>query len=281
MIIFNYINNLKTNKTMKKSNNPIVQEVINRFDTVKKISSIFVTGNMAQKGIIISGDAGTGKSHYVQQAFVETNTVEDVDYNKSKSFTAAAFYVKLFLNREKGRVVVFDDCNLAGLSSGDKKNVIDLLKGATEMTKGERIIGWERASTNQLMKDNNVPHEFDFQGSIIWITNYSFEELAKWAGPHWEAIESRFINIKVRLNEQEKLMYTLYLLEEVKMLEGDICQTYEGGYDADIVAETIKYIRNNWKDMNNVTARIAAKIADTMLNFPSDWKMLLENQTNS
>jgi len=263
---------------MKHTSNPIVQDVINRFQTVQKISSIFATGNMAQKGIIISGDAGTGKSHYVKQAFVETGTTESVDMNKSVSFTAAAFYVKLFLNRNVGDVVVFDDCNLAGSSGGDKKAIIDMLKGAMEMTKGERMIGWERASQNQLMKDNNVPSQFDFQGSIIWITNYSFPELEKWAGPHWEALQSRFIPVSIRLNEQEKLMYTLYLLEDIKMLEGDICETFEGGYPQEIVDATIKYIRKNYKDMKNVTARIAAKIADTMHNFPNDWEMLLDNQ---
>ena len=89
--------------------------------TVYKLCKIFVTGNSAQKGIIISGDAGTGKSYYVQQAFVDTDTTERVDYNKSKSFTAAAFYVKLFLNRNPGDVTVFDDCGLEHLSSKDFK----------------------------------------------------------------------------------------------------------------------------------------------------------------
>ena len=263
---------------MKQSNNPVVQDVCNRFNTVRKISSLFVSGNSAQKGLIISGDAGTGKSYYVQQAFVDTNTTENVDYNKSKSFTAAAFYVRLFLNRNQGDVVVFDDCNLEGMKSGDFMAITDMLKGATEMTKGERIIGWERAQANQLMLQNNVPNEFDFQGSIIWITNTRFDKLATIFKSHWEAIQSRFIQVPIYLNEQEKLMYTLYLLEEVGMLEGDICETKEGGYSPEIVAATIKYIRKNYKYINNVTARVAAKVADTMENFPDEWEMLLANQ---
>jgi tRNA A37 threonylcarbamoyladenosine biosynthesis protein TsaE len=262
-----------------KHSNPIVQDVIDRFMTVNKICKVFVTGNSAQKGIIISGDAGTGKSHYVKQAFDDTNTTDRVDYNKSKTFTAAAFYVRLFLNKEPGDVVTFDDCSLEHITGKDFKDIVSMLLGATEMTKGKRIIGWERASTNQLMKDNNVPHEFDFQGSIIWITNSSFEQLAKKFGAHWEAFQSRFIQIPIKLNDQEKLLYTLYLLEEVKMLEGDRCETKEGGYSKKIVTETIKYIRNNYKYMNNVTARVAAQIADTMEQFPDEWETLIENQT--
>ena len=105
---------------MKHSNNPIVQDVIKRFQTVHAISSIFVTGNSAQKGIIISGDAGTGKSHYVTEAFVDTDTWDRVDYMKSRSFTAAAFYVKLWKNSKPGDVIVFDDCNLAGLTGNSR-----------------------------------------------------------------------------------------------------------------------------------------------------------------
>jgi hypothetical protein len=263
---------------MKNSNNPIVQDVINRFDGIRKVSSIFVTGLSSQKGLIISGDAGTGKSYYVQKAFEDTNTTDRIDYNKSKSFTAASFYVRLWLNKNEGDVVVFDDCNIEGLSGNDKKNIIDMLKGATEMTKGERMIGWERAAVNQLMRDLGAPSEFDFQGSIIWITNSSFPALERWAGLHWEALESRFILRRIELNDQEKLMYTLHLLEEVGMLEGDVCQVREGGYPEEIVTATIKYIRDNYKSMRNITARVAAKVADTMYHFPNEWEMLLEHQ---
>lgn len=263
---------------MKQSKNPIVQDVCKRFNTVYEISKIFVSGDSAQKGIIISGDAGTGKSHYVQQAFIDTKTTQRVDYNKSRSFTAAAFYVKLFLNRNAGDVVVFDDCNLAGLTGGDFKAVTDMIKGATEMTKGERIIGWERAARNGLMEEHDVPSSFDFQGSVIWITNYSFLQLEKKFGPHWEAIQSRFIQVPIRLNNQEKLMYTLYLAEEIDML-GKNCQTKEGGYSKEIIEETCSYFRNNFKNLPNVTPRLAAKVADTIENFPDTWEMLIENQS--
>lgn len=258
--------------------NPIVQEVCDRFNTVYKLSKIFVSGSSAQKGMIISGDAGTGKSYYVQQAFIDAGVTERVDYNKSKSFSAAALYVKLYLNRHLGDVIVFDDCNVEGMEGGDFKTLVDLLKGATEMTKGQRILGWERAAANQLMKDHNVPSEFDFQGSIVWICNSTFDQLQKRFKSHWEAIQSRFIQVPIYLNDQEKLMYTLYLIEEVGMLHGDTCQTKEGGYSDEIITMTVNYIRSNYKFMNNVTARIAAKIADTIEQFPDDWKVIIENQ---
>ena len=262
-----------------KHSNPVVQDVIDKFSTVHKMCKVFVTGNSAQKGIIISGDAGTGKSHFVKQAFVDTNTTHLVNYNKSKTFTAAAFYVKLWLYRNPGDVIVFDDCSLEHITGKDFKDVVSMLLGATEMTKGERILGWERAQSNQLMREHDCPHEFDFQGSIVWITNSSFKQLAKKFGSHWEAFQSRFIQVPVNLNEQEKLLYTLHLLEDIGMLSGDKCEVKEGGYSKEIVKETIKYIRNNYKYMSNITARVAAQIADTMEQFPEEWETIISNQT--
>ena len=68
---------------MKKSNNPIVNKVIDKFSSIQHVSEVFVTGSSAQRGLLISGDAGTGKSHFVKQAFISTKTTNKVDYNKN------------------------------------------------------------------------------------------------------------------------------------------------------------------------------------------------------
>ena len=75
-------------------------------------------------------------------------------------------------------------------------------------------------------------------------------------------------------------MYTLYLVEEVDML-GKSCNIKEGGYSKEIIQETTSYIRKNYKFLNEVTPRIAAKIADLMEMFPNDWKMMCDNQLMS
>ena len=116
---------------MNNSKNPIVKKVINKFTTIQNIAEVFVTGQSAQRGLLISGDAGTGKSHYVKQAFITTNTTNRVDYQKSKTFTAPALYAKLWENRHKGDVLVFDDCSLESLTgeSFNKFEVILVLFG--------------------------------------------------------------------------------------------------------------------------------------------------------
>lgn len=264
-----------------KSSNPIVQEVIEKFMTVQKMSKILSSPNgSAIKGLLISGDAGTGKTHYAKLGVYDSVEEDDVIYIKGASITAAALYVKLFLARQKGKVIVLDDVDIIHKSKAELSTILDLLKGATEMTSGERILAWERASSNNLMKELGVPMSFDFQGSIIWITNDKIADIEKKAKGHWNAISSRFNQVPVWLNDQEKLMYTLYLLEEVDML-GKSCQIKEGGYSKEIISETINYIRTNYKFLNEITPRISAKIADLMESFPNDWKMMCDNQLMS
>lgn len=259
-----------------KNSNPIVQEVKEKFETVKQMTKIFATSNgAAMRGIIITGNAGIGKTHFVKQAFIETDTFDRVDYVKGSSITAPAFYYRLWLNRLPGQILVLDDVDLVQKSKAEVSAILDLMKGATEPTKGERQLSWLRASSNVLFKENGVPDTFDFQGSIVWITNETQESLAKACGPHWNAISSRFRQVPVWLDDKESLMYTIHLIEEAGLLGKD-CEAKEGGYSEDIIKETVKYLRENWKGMNDITPRVAVKIADTIESYPNDWKIYIE-----
>lgn len=263
---------------MKQPKNPIVKRVVDRFKTIQQISEVFVTGNAVQRGLLICGDAGTGKSHYVRQAFINTNTTNRVDYQKSKTFTAPALYAKLWENRHRGDVIVFDDCSLESMTGEAFRKLTDFFKGALELSAGEHLLGYEAAATNQLFRDLGVPREFDFQGSIIWITNTRIDGLRKKFGDHWDAMDSRFISTEVFLTKEEKYMYTNYLIEEVEML-GANCDAKEGGFSPKIIEATVDYMAERYADLKDITPRVAIKIADTMEQFPTMWEVILNNQS--
>lgn len=263
---------------MTKNTNPIVQDVIDKYDTVYIMTKSFVENrHSALKGLIISGDAGTGKTHWVKKAFIDTKTTEDVKYIKGASISAAALYVMLYVYRGAGKVVVLDDVDITSKNPSERNAILDMIKGATEVTKSERNISWVKAQANPLMVQNNVPNSFNFDGSLIWITNETVTDISKKAKSHWNAISSRFNIIPVYLNSQEKLLYTLYLIEEVGMLGKD-CEGKEGGYSIKVQNDTIDYIKDNHKDLNEITPRLAIKIADIRCNHPSNWKTLIKNQ---
>lgn len=260
-----------------KRQNPIVKRVINRFETIQQIAEVFVTGQSAQRGLLISGDAGTGKSHYVKQAFITTNTTKRVDYQKSKTFTPPALYAKLWENRHKGDVVVFDDCSLESMTGEGFRKWVSWIKGGLELSKDKKMIGYEAASQNKLFEELGVESEFSFEGSIIWITNSRFDKLAKKFGDHWDAVQGRFIPVEVFLTKEEKYLYTTYLVEEIDML-GKNCEAKDGGYSDEIINNTLEYFSDNYDDFKEITPRIAIKVADTMHMYPQMWKTILGNQ---
>lgn len=262
---------------MSKSYNPIVEEVKDRYLTIEKMTSIFVDNpTAAMRGLLISGDAGFGKTHYTRQGLAGIDQ-DRIDYMKGASITPPVMFVKLFQNRNPGDILILDDVDIAHKSPNDRNTILDLFKGATEPTTGERTLEWGRATRNKMMVDNDVPDSFDFQGAVIWITNDTIETLSQKCKSHWNAISSRFRQIPAWLNEQEKLMYTLYLIEEVDML-GKECSAKEGGYSREIIEKTVGYIRSNWKSMTDVSPRVGIAIADTIDNFPNDWETYCDYQ---
>lgn len=263
--------------------NPIIEEVINRYKTIQNYTSMFCSStNSAIKGLLISGDAGFGKTHFTKLGLGNINT-EMVDYVKGSSISAAALYVKLYMNRFEGQVLVLDDVDIINKQPAEFLTILDMIKGATEPTKEERTIAWNRAQRNQLMRENEVPDTFEFNGSIIWITNERISRIAEKAGSHWAAIDSRFYKVEAWLNDQEKLLYTLYLVEDVDML-GKECYAKNNGYPQNTIDKTTKYLRNNYKymyDFNNnstLSPRSAIKLADTITNFAGDWEMMANMQ---
>lgn len=268
---------------MKKIN-PVVKRVIDNFDMVYTMTQSFVInsdpnskmGESALKGLCIPGDAGLGKTHAVKKALIDLDATDRVEYISGGSITAAALFVKLYLNKDRGRIVVLDDVDIVHRSGKDKTDMIDMIKGATA-TALIRTISWETAQANPLMTKYNVPNSFDFYGSIIWITNDPMDEIAKATKNHWVAIASRFTWIPCFFNDDEKTLYTLHCISEYGLL-GKQCQAKKGGYPKKVIDMTYEYIQENYDKLSECTPRMAIKIAD-LIHFNKDnWKTLVKIQ---
>jgi hypothetical protein len=246
--------------------NPIAREVQDTFDGVYAMTTSFVQSpNSAINGLIVSGDAGVGKTYTVKKALRDTGHQANVEYIKGGKITAASLYVKLYLNRAKHRIIVLDDCDI--IHHAEKRQIVPMLLGAVELGQAGEV-SWEVARKNPLMEEHNVPTSFKFEGSIIWITNDSKDSIAK-AVPQWKnALFSRFNFAECVFTDEQKFMYTMHLVENRDML-GTNCQEYPGGYPNAIISEASEYMSDNYRSLVEVTPRQAIKIAD-ILNTNSD-----------
>lgn len=253
-----------------KKLNPIIRPVVESFQTAYYQTYNFATnrGQMAMNGLLVKGDAGTGKSHWVKQALRDAGVQKDVEFLKGGTITAAALYVKLYLNRHAGRIIVLDDVDI--ISHPEKTKIVPMILGAVEEGRN-RDVGWHTAKRNALMEEYDVPMEFKFNGSLIVITNYVSADIAEKL-PQWKnAFSSRFIGIECVFNHEQKYMYTKYLVENEDML-GTNCRVHsykqDGktvyGYPRQVITDALEFIDENYMNFSDITPRVAVSIADAI-----------------
>jgi hypothetical protein len=257
--------------------NPIVSEVLDVFDTIKSRTTNFIKDkNAAQKGLMIAGDAGMGKTTSVIQAILACKYQNNVEYVKGSNLTAPSSYVKFYLNRGPERIIVLDDVDVIHKGPKDRSDIIEMIKAATEPTIKDRFLGWERANDNSLMKLYDVPRKFKFEGRLIWITNNTMSEIEKATKSDFFPLMSRLNPIKAVFSKEQKLMYTIYLITEKDML-GKSCDGRDGGYPQSVQLKVIEYLNNHYRQLREVTPRVALLIADTIQSNPKDWKKMLDS----
>ena len=246
--------------------NPIAKEVQDVFDGVEaQVRSFAQNTTSAINGLLISGDAGTGKTYTVKRALIALNKHQHVEYIKGGKITAASLYVKLWLNRAKHRIVILDDVDI--IHHTEKNKIIPMILGACDLG-FDREVSWETARPNALMEQVGCyDMSFKFEGTLIWITNDTIDDIQK-ACKQWKsALLSRFNVARCYFTDEQKYMYTMHLCENKGMLNGN-CVDHKmpngtPGYPVTIIEQALEYMENNYRKLVEITPRIALKIADT------------------
>lgn len=254
--------------------------LISEMQDIYDITANFATDLDGTKGLAVFGPAGIGKTQSVTQALI--NSKASVEYLKGADISPAGLYCTLWFNRDPHRILVLDDVDL--ISGGEKsKQIMALLKAATENTYKPREIAWIKAAPNATMKEHNIPNKFEYWGNIVWITNDNPREIMKKKSlaPHFRAILSRFTPAILDWNKADCYMWTKHLIEWEDML-GKNCQSKKGGYDKDVIADVLKFFRENFKALNDITPRLATKIAHNRYRFHEDdrWVSMSRNTSN-
>lgn len=256
------------------------QRLISEMSDIYDITANFATDLDGTKGLAVFGPAGIGKTEAVSNALRDSNA--SVEYLKGADISPAGLFCTLWFNRDQHRILVLDDVDLIG--GGDKaKQIMALLKAATENTYRPREVAWIKAAPNATMKEHNIPQKFEYWGNIIWITNDNPREIMKKKAlaPHFRAILSRFTPAILDWNKPDCYMWTKHLIEWEDML-GKNCQSKRGGYDKDVIKDVLSFFRENFKALNDITPRLATKIAHNRYRFQEDdrWVSMSRNTSN-
>ena len=171
------------------------------FKNIERLTKM--VGKGIQPSLVITGSAGTGKTHLVKQTLTDLGLEESNHFVHFKGrATAAGLFVTLYENSDK--IVVLDDCD----SVFKDADAVNILKGALDSYDIRKI----SYLTTKPLKDefgSHLPRTFEFTGKIIFISNISQSNLD-------EAIRSRSFVADVDLTKAQMFERVEQLMDKME-----------------------------------------------------------------
>jgi hypothetical protein len=250
----------------EESDAEIMERISERFDMLKDMTKAVKKGGV--RAMIVSGPPGVGKSHGVEEVLDRYETMEALGGRKTheviKGATSAiGLYCKLYKNADKGKVVVFDDCD----SIFNDELSLNILKAALD-SKKVRTINWNTDSFK--LRNEGVPDSFRFEASAIFITNLKFDKVKGKLREHLEALESRCHYMDLTIDTDKEKMLRIKQVTDDGMLDA---------YDIEdpVKEEIMDFIDVNKNKLRELSLRTVLKVADLAVAFPDKWEAMAEN----
>ena len=237
-----------------------------RFGVLDEMSRACIAGDI--RAMIVTGPAGIGKSHGVTTQMEKATLFDQVAGKKARfeivkgAMSGIGLFAKLYKFSDAKNVLVFDDCDI-----WEDQDAINVLKGALDSGKTRRI-SWNKDS--RLLRDEGVPNSFNFNGSIIFITNKSFDaRKASKIQPHLDALQSRCHFLDLTVNTERDKM--LRIKQVHRDAEGGLFADYD--FSEEQTDEIMSFIWDNHSKLREVSLRMCLKVAD-LVKISANWREL-------
>lgn len=267
-VITDGVVNFKEN-SKQETDDEAMSRIAERFEILDEMTKACLDGKIT--AMIASGPPGVGKSYGVEAQLEKFTLFTKINNDKDKyeivkgAITALGLYVQLYNFRHKGNVLVFDDCD----SIFTDELSLNILKAALDTSKRRRIC-WN--SDSRLLKDEGIPNAFDFNGSAIFITNLKFKNIrSKKLQDHLEALESRCHYLDLTIDTlRDKIL-------RIKQVHRDSGLFKKHQFNSKDAQEILSFMEENMHNLNEVSIRMAGKLADLKAMSPNRWQRLAEN----
>jgi hypothetical protein len=253
-------------EAVKETETEAMDRIASRFGVLDEMSRACIAGDI--RAMIVTGPAGIGKSHGVNLQMEKASMFDKLAGKKVRfevvkgAMSGIGLFAKLYKFSDAKNVLVFDDCDI-----WEDQDAINVLKGALDSGKTRRI-SWNKDS--RILRDEGIPNSFNFNGSIIFITNKSFD--AKKAGkmqPHLDALQSRchFLDLTVD-SERDKM---LRIKQVHRDADGGLFSEYD--FSQEQTDEIMSFIWDNHSKLREVSLRMCLKVAD-LVKISANWREL-------
>ena len=252
--------------TSSESDDQIMERIATRFQILDDMTRAAIAGDI--RAMIVSGPPGVGKSYGIERQLDKANLFDRIAGRKVKSeifkgaSTALGLYMSLFKDSEANCVAVFDDCDTI-LSDEVSLN---LLKGALDSSKRRRI-SW--LGESYALRKEDVPNQFDFKGTVIFITNLKFDQIrSQKIRNHLDALQSRCHYLDLTLDTMRDKFLRIRQIANT----GQLFENYD--FDQKTQELIIDYLSENAEQWREMSLRMALKVADLYRVSNTNWQAL-------
>ena len=236
-----------------------------RFEALEVMAE--ATGKGINRSLIVSGPAGLGKSFTVEAKLEELESMgHSVTYIKGY-VRPLALYKLLYETRHAKSVLVFDDSDSVFYDDVS----MNLLKGACDST-DRRVLHWLSKSIEKEEDEEgeSIPEKFEFEGSIIFITNYDFDAMiasGNKLAPHFEALVSRSHYLDLAMKTKMD-----YIVRIKQVVRGGMLKSR--GFNAAEETMILEFIVNNMERLRELSLRMVVKISGLYKMDKKNWQKL-------
>lgn len=275
VVAFTPADTVKVEHAPAETDEEAMDRIATRFAILDEMTKAAINSDI--RAMIVSGPPGVGKSFGVETQLEKASLFDKLAGKKVRfeivkgAMTSLGLYAQLYKFSDPKNILVFDDCD----SVFSDELALNLLKAALDSGKRRRIF-WN--SDSSMLRREGIPDNFEFKGSVIFITNLDFGNVrSKKIADHLEALQSRCHYLDLTINsERDKML-------RIKQVHRDASQDKIGGLFADYNfedgkdEEILDFMWTNRNKLREVSLRMALKIADLVKISPSNWRILTEN----
>jgi hypothetical protein len=253
--------------TEEESEDDAIERIKERFDILDRMTHAVAEGTV--RGMIVSGPPGVGKSFGVETVLEDYDMLTQVAGRPARteivkgSMTPIGLYQTLYMNSDKGNVLVFDDCD----SILFDEVCLNMLKAVLDSGK-KRTISWK--SESSALRREGIPDRFDFAGGVVFITNVNFENVrSKKIQDHLSALMSRCHYLDLTMNSVKDKFIRIKQIVRDGMLDD-----YNFGEEGK--SEVINFMVDNAQKLREISLRMVLKIADLKQMDNDNWVRLAQ-----